>query len=897
MGQILEAKAIISGEDRLSGILDRIGKKSEAFGKSLNVSRQVDALAKSLGRAEQGLKSIDRLQSLRGSFAQARTAFRGAQGDVQRIARDLENARKASQAFDGVKAFSRSSGIAKEIGEAAKRVRELEASFETAQRTVKRTATAYEAHSSAIKEAKRAAEGHGVSVTRLASEQIRLRGEVGRTTGAIHRQFEADAVLQRRYAGETVRDGGVREPSARERAGFFARRREGSRNNLYEAAGGIGAAYVAAQGYKEAAEFDRRLTYIGQTADASRKDTDGLRDFVFGLAQRTATPVDKLTSGLEALVAQGRSLREAKEFLPSVALTAVASGAGVDDVAKTADTVGTNFKIDGRGMQKAFDIMVAGGKAGQFELKDMARYIPSLAPAASAIGFTGEKGLSDLVAMLQVMRKGSGTSEEAVASMNNILAKMESDKTVKGLKEKGIDAKKEFEKARKEGRNLVEVFEDMVNRALKGDRSKLGDLIDDMEFKRGVQALMSYRGEWQKLSDTMQATSAGSVLKDSVRPLKDMQSSVDRALNSFKEFATVGSQLAEVTGLRSGFDSLIAEFKEIADAIKRANDEYERGGALGWLKKAAGDIQDRRLKNFDANAEATTAAQVKEQEGKIAEIEGRLGKARDNLKTGGFGEEEITSRLAKLNAELEAARQGLAALRGHRDEMKGIAAQRDPKVPTLLGGREALMPENAPPIGSAVPSFNQMWPVDTSKPGMKAAPLPPQRPDSIPRPIGTIDEVHRLPARPEAPTVTGPGDYSAMPAPPTGTGPGAFGKVWPVEIVKGAPEEAPKEPKALLGNSLEQAANSIAARLAASPVEATVKPDQIQANVKPDQVSAKLEGQADVRVTVTVNGPGEVASTSAFGSGHVRAGASSGRSMPGATNAARQSSPGGQGGV
>ena len=52
-----------------------------------------------------------------------------------------------------------------------------------------------------------------------------------------------------------------------------------------------------------------------------------------------------------------------------------------------------------------------------------------------------------------------------------------------------------------------------------------------------------------------------------------------------------------------------------------------------------------------------------------------------------------------------------------------------------------------------------------------------------------------------------------------------------------------------------------------------------------------------MRVTVTVNGPSEVTSTSAFGSGHVRAGAGSGRSMPGATNAARQSSPGGQGGV
>ncbi|GLS59758.1 phage tail tape measure protein [Methylobacterium haplocladii] len=196
----------------------------------------------------------------------------------------------------------------------------------------------------------------------------------------------------------------------------------------------------------------------------------------------------------------------------------------------------------------------------------MARYLPSLGPAASAIGFKGEKGLSDLVAMLQTMRKGSGTAEEAVASMNNILAKMESDKTIKGFKALGIDAEAAFKKARKEGRNLVEVFEELVQKGLKGDRSRLGELIDDMEFKRGVQALMSYRGEWQKLSASLRDNSGGTVMRDLVQVTKDAQASLDRLSNSTARFTQALSRLADAGGISSGLGGAGKEFESIAIA-------------------------------------------------------------------------------------------------------------------------------------------------------------------------------------------------------------------------------------------------------------------------------------------------------------------------------------------
>jgi hypothetical protein len=113
-------------------------------------------------------------------------------------------------------------------------------------------------------------------------------------------------------------------------------------------------------------------------------------------------------------------------------------------------------------MQSAFDILVTSGKAGKFKLKDMARYMASIAPAAAAVGLKGEEGLKRIVAMLQTVRAGTGSTEEAALSVANIFAKMEIKETAKKFKKFGIDLRKEMTTARSEGRDLLSVFTDLT---------------------------------------------------------------------------------------------------------------------------------------------------------------------------------------------------------------------------------------------------------------------------------------------------------------------------------------------------------------------------------------------------------------------------------------------------
>jgi len=781
--RIIEAKAVISGEDRLSGVLDKVNGKLSQFGKGSKISANMERLNKSLAGTKTQLAAIGKVNAAQAKLDGAKLGLHGAQERANRVSSSLAAARKA---------------------EDAAAIAELTQQQRAAQRSVTQATGAVERHSSALRDGRRALNEFGAPITNLVAHERALLETVERTTAAIRKQSKAERdqdrareakalrierrqegierrqqrveqaarteerrrasagsdlmqgmgasgrrQLERIESGRRVAEGmsaparAARERSVREAAerqaeiehrASRARPQAKADRNLGPLAGAFGA-YEAASAYKQAAAFDRRITMIGQTADAGRAEIDGLASSIHDLAQQTATPVDKLAGGLESLVAQGRNLKDSMGFLPSVARTAASSGSEVEDIAKTADSVGTNFEISGRQMQKAFDIMAAGGKAGQFELKDMARYLPSLGPAASAIGFKGEKGLADLVSMLQVMRKGSGTSEEAVSSMNNILAKMESDKTTKGFKELGVDSAAAFAKARKEGRNLVEVFEELVNVALKGDRSKLGEIIDDMEFKRGVQALMSYRGEWQKLSQTLRDTSGGTVARDLVQVTKDSQAGIDRLNNSWARFSQAAQRFADAGGVSSGLGDFGKELESVGAGLERINRAYAEGGFSAVFKEIGKDAAER----LKENRKAWLDERGKQEDGRIAELETARDAHRKKLEAEGRPAAEIADAMKIREAEIQRARRRKGAV----EQAKEAPALAAPKP--LRMGTDPTAPIQGTPgqIGPGVAGFQEAFPLDLNpkKPFPKVTPLPPTRPAGLPRTIDQIDDV------------------------------------------------------------------------------------------------------------------------------------------------------------
>ena len=362
-----------------------------------------------------------------------------------------------------------------------------------------------------------------------------------------------------------------------------ARGVHGKRGGLaYMAGGGIGSlgavaagagGYLGARAVKSSitnfAELERHMTRIAITAESTKEKAQEAAAELWQMANDMAMPISQVVDGLDQLVADGRTLEESLAFMPSIVATAQASGAAVEDIAKSAYSLGTTFGIAADEMQYAFDILVAGGKAGMFELKDMAKYLPSIAPAMAAIGYEGEEGLRKLVAMLQIARKQAGTAEEAATNIANVLQKLETERVAKKFSEMGIDIRKELEHARASGEDLIDVYLELVERATKGDMSKIPLIFTDLQMQKGIRALTMLRGELTELEGALKDVD-GSTIADLNVILSDTQADLDQAANSVKKFSDAFGSLAVSAGV-------VDVLRDSADQMERMSTAIDSG--------------------------------------------------------------------------------------------------------------------------------------------------------------------------------------------------------------------------------------------------------------------------------------------------------------------------------
>lgn len=315
------------------------------------------------------------------------------------------------------------------------------------------------------------------------------------------------------------------------------------------AAGAVatGAIAVGTTAVKNFAAFEREMGRIGTTAGATVAETVKASDDVQALAKRFALPLEEAVSGLDTLTASGMDLDEAMAFLPSVLATAQASGAAVNDIANTAQKASSALKIEAGDLQKAFDIMVSGGKAGQFELKDMAASIPTLANSFANLGYSGQEGLQKLIAILQTLREDTGSAGQAATQAQNIFSKMFSQETEKNFSGFGVNIRDEVDKAVKAGEGAIEAYVRISRRVMAENPSaKLVDLFADQEFQLGMQSLMTSADSYEKFLNAVNNGEVdGTVFRDLERFTTDSTASIQRLSSSWDGFMkTLGGEIA-----------------------------------------------------------------------------------------------------------------------------------------------------------------------------------------------------------------------------------------------------------------------------------------------------------------------------------------------------------------
>lgn len=352
--------------------------------------------------------------------------------------------------------------------------------------------------------------------------------------------------------------------------------------------GAAALAFVApiGQSVRLAAGFQDQMRDIALTGEFSAVEEAKLGATVRESALRWNQAQDEIGRGMSILVAGG--IQEAKElerYAPVMSKAATATRASMDDLGSVMIALKDSLKIGASESEQAINMLAYAGKRGQFEIRDMAKWLPSLSPSFQALGVTGKEAVAEIGAALQIARKGAGSNDEAANNFRNFLNKITSPDTLKDFEKAGINLKGSMMNLRAKGFTPVQAMLEVITQymsakgpaasaelqktlAVKDDAEreqalrrlseayKLGELFQDMQAMNFIRPAIANMGE---MKDIKQG-SMGAADKDLLGA--DFKKRTETANEQFKAFK-IG--LMEI-GLTIG-DALLPPLNELLQTI------------------------------------------------------------------------------------------------------------------------------------------------------------------------------------------------------------------------------------------------------------------------------------------------------------------------------------------
>ena len=335
-------------------------------------------------------------------------AYRKQQDAVNQTKQVWQSAReKAKQFSDAIKAQGAPTKA---------QVRELAA----LEKTANRAGEAYGKQRVKLAEMGRELQRTGVNTAKLGSEYERLTSKMA---AADAKQLQMEKSLQRQQRIVSAM-GGTWQTVAKSAASVTA------------------AGAVLAGPTRKALTYDEQVSYMADTAtggdgpQAYQANKTAISNAIDAALKAGGGKREDAAAALNTMIASGKfTMPEALAQLKDVTRTAFASGASANDTAQLGIAL-KNFGITD--LAKGFDQAMRSGQLGGFELKDMAKSLPSQLAYARAAGYSGHGDLSKLLALNQAAMSTAGTPDEAGNNVINALQKYSSrelqDRLAKAIK-------------------------------------------------------------------------------------------------------------------------------------------------------------------------------------------------------------------------------------------------------------------------------------------------------------------------------------------------------------------------------------------------------------------------------------------------------------------------------
>lgn len=304
-------------------------------------------------------------------------------------------------------------------------------------------------------------------------------------------------------------------------------------------------------------DLQSRYTRLAITADASNAQIDKLKNTITDTANAPDIRLDpaQITSAVESIMEKTGDLKFATENIRNIGLAIQASGA---DGAAIGD-IFAEFQKQGMSAKDAMatvDTLITQGKQGAFTLKDLASLGPRVVTAYTALGRSGPQAMKEMGAVLQLIRMGTGSSEQAATAWEAMLRTFSDKKKLQFLQKQGITVL--------DKNDNIRAINDVMAEILKAAGNKSKNLSDvfDAEAIRAFNAILAETkktGGSETLEKLLKIQGDGTTVQaDSARAAKTANAALQSLKNTWDSFAD--AQLAE-------------PIQQAADALNRIGPE------------------------------------------------------------------------------------------------------------------------------------------------------------------------------------------------------------------------------------------------------------------------------------------------------------------------------------
>lgn len=452
MSKIIEAKAVISAEDRTGKVLDGIARKFRDVGKGAKVSAEVERMNRSLAQTEKGMRSIERINAAQAKVEAAKLSRTGAEAEAARIRSALDQARKV---------------------ENGRAVADLSAQHRTAERAVTEATAAVQRQERAVRTARQELNALGVPVTNLAAHERALKQSHDATTASIEKltraerereRFASDraAAVERRYgkgsAYERSRVNGGHAHESRRRdqpdgpavggGGVGSALGAGAVARFGVAAAGLGgAAYMIGDGFRRAAkssmDFERTMIEVAKATDASGPTLEKYSEGLLALARTTGKSKEDLGSMLSSAGFAGRPKEELMDFTEYAAKATVAWQTGAEDTGQALAEIGNIYQANQKRIEEIGDAINTMADNSASKETDLLEFMRRAGASSKGAGISAEEMLAFGASMKEVgvRTETAGTAFEAMLNVMK-LGEEFSKSAGKGLEELGVKSTK-----------------------------------------------------------------------------------------------------------------------------------------------------------------------------------------------------------------------------------------------------------------------------------------------------------------------------------------------------------------------------------------------------------------------------------------------------------------------